>query len=51
MCICLLTAYQKNGNRNLIRAEVVMTSAFIKMNIKGVALSAMPFYFTKNLGA
>ena len=24
-----------------------MTSAFIKMNIKGVALSAMPFCFTK----
>ena len=32
MCICLLTVYQKNGNRiyDLIRAEVVMTSAFYK---------------------
>lgn len=28
-------------------AEVIMISALIKMNIQGIALSAMPFYFTK----
>ena len=26
-----------------------MISALIKMNIQGIALSAMPFYFTKKI--